>query len=318
LRFFLTTNSSPGLDLRFSHEKVEAAWNFINKLWNASRFVLINIPEDYTSKDLNQVHLSEIDAWIIHRYDESVTKITAAMENYEFALAGSLLYEFVWDDYCSWYIELSKANLNSTDEAVKQGTLNTLIYILKGILKLCHPTLPFVTEKIYSQFDEKALCISDWPKPTQIKDVQAYQSVAQVISLISELRSLKIEYQLKPSQPIRVQVNQKLDHTIEDILYKMVKAELVDHMEGDALVRPYLGGSFSLERSQLIDLEAEKSRLKKEIDRLEIEITRAEGMLKNERFIFKAPAKKVQAEKDKLLEYQRQYALVKEEFVKLQ
>lgn len=318
LRYFLTTNSSPGLDLRFSHEKVEAAWNFINKLWNASRFVLMNVPDDFVDKNLNSIKLSNIDSWIIQRYDESVAKITSAMESYEFALAGSLLYEFVWDDYCSWYIELSKSNLNNEDVTVREGTLNTLVFVLKGILKLCHPTLPFVSEKIYAQLDDTALCISPWPTPTHIKNEDTYQGVAQMISLISELRSLKAEYQLKPSQVIRIQVNQKLNKDIQDILYKMVKAEVVNALEGDTLVRPYLGGSFSIDRSELIDLEAEKQRLEKDLVRLSQEISRAEGMLKNERFTQQAPKEKVQAEKDKLLEYQRQYALVKEEFEKLQ
>jgi len=318
LRYFLTTNSSPGLDLRFSHEKVEAAWNFINKLWNASRFVLMNVPEGFVEKNLDSIKLSDIDAWIIQRYDESVIKITSAMESYEFALAGSLLYDFVWDDYCSWYIELSKSNLNSADDDIREGTLSTLVFVLKGILKLCHPSLPFVSEKIYAQFEEKALCISSWPTPTHIKNENAYQRVAQMISLISELRNVKSEYKLKPSQAIRIQVNQKIDKDIQDILYKMVKAEVLDSLSGEPLVRPYLGGSFSLDRSELIDIEAEKQRLERELVRLSTEISRAEGMLKNERFTLQAPQEKVQAEKDKLLEYQRQHALVNEEFEKLQ
>jgi len=309
----LTTNSAPGLDLRYSTEKVEAAWNFINKLWNASRFVLMNIPDDFVEEDLKTLTLSSPDRWIMERFDITLEKVTSAMEKYDFALAASFLYEFVWDDYCSWYIELSKSNLNSADEATIKASRNTLVAVLKGILKLIHPTMPFVTEKIYSCFEEKALCISSWPTPFGNHDEQALTQTGQLISIISQIRSIRTEYNVKPSIPLSIQLSFALNEVQTDTLIKMVKTNLVDQLEGETMTRPILGGTLSISLAQLVDVEAEKIRLSKEKEKLEAEISRGEGMLSNPRFINAAPADKVETEKKKLAEYKRQYDLVNEQ-----
>lgn len=317
LRFFLTTNSAPGLDLRYSTEKVEAAWNFINKLWNASRFVLMNVPEDFNETPLNECTLSSIDHWILERFDDNLEKITQAMEKFDFALAGSFLYEFVWDDYCSWYIELSKSNLNSDNPEVVKGTVNTLIAVLKGILKLCHPTMPFVSETIYASLSDEPLCLSQWPTVFGYNDQKAHHDVASLISIISEIRSIRTEYNVKPSIPLNVKLSYSLDKIYQDSLLKMVKTECVDTLEGELITRSILNGTLQIERGQLVDKEAETARLNKEKIKLEAELKRSESMLANERFISSAPAHKVEEEKSKLSEYQRQYALVLEELAKL-
>ena len=316
LRFFLTTNSAPGLDLRYSTEKMDASWNFINKLWNASRFVLMNIDETFIRQDLVPSNLSDIDLWITERFDEMLIKVTQAMEKYEFSLAGSFLYDFVWNDYCSWYIELSKVNLNSDDPKLKANTQQTLISVLRNILKVLHPSLPFVTEKIYENFEEGALCIASWPTAYDFKQVNAKKNIDELIALISDLRSLKTEFNLKPSTELSIVLeDSSFRYAIH--LEKLIKSYVVDHLDGDTMIRPYAGGSYRIERSKLIDVAAEKDRLLKELIRLEAEMKRSSSMLSNERFMASAPQIKVDEEKQKYEEYKRQYDLVKDAYEKI-
>lgn len=317
LRFFLTTNSAPGLDLRYSSEKVEAAWNFINKLWNAARFVQMNLPDDFHEDELKSLKLSAADRWIMERFDSTLDKVTSAMEKYDFALAGSFLYEFVWDDYCSWYIELSKSNLNSQDAQLVTASRNTLVAVLKGILKMTHPTIPFVTEKIFASFEKQALCISKWPGPFGLHDETALIQTGQLITIISQIRSIRTEYNVKPALPLSIELSLNLNEVQLESLTKMVKTSVTDHLVGETLTRPILGGTLSIAKTQLIDVEVEKSRLFKEKEKLEAEIARGEGMLHNQRFISAAPNAKVQEEKQKLQEYQRQYKLVNEQLLNL-
>lgn len=316
LRFFLTTNSAPGLDLRYSTEKMEASWNFINKLWNASRFVLMNIETDFVSEALEFNELSDIDLWITERFDDMLIKVTAAMEKYEFSLAGSFLYDFVWNDYCSWYIELSKVNLNSDDPRLKFHTQQTLISVLRNILKVLHPSLPFVSEKIYENFEEGALCISAWPKEYGFSQETAKKSVDELIALISDLRALKTEFNLKPSTELSILLeNQNFAYGLH--LEKLIKSKTVESLVGSTMIRTYAGGSYQIERSKLIDVIAEKERLSKEMSRLEAEMKRSTSMLNNERFMASAPMIKIDEEKQKYSEYQRQYDLVKDAYEKI-
>ena len=317
LRFFLTTNSAPGLDLRYSTEKVEASWNFINKLWNAARFVQMNLPDDFKLEDLSQLKLSAVDRWILGRTDETITKVTQAMERYDFALAGSFLYSFIWDDYCSWFIELSKSNLSSSDPETVKASRNTLVSVLQVILKLVHPTMPFASEAIYESFFDEALCVSSWPKPLGLSDDGALEETQTLISIISEIRGLRAEYNLKPSQALNVKLSMPLDEVRQDTLLKMVKTSLVETLSGDVVSRPVVGGTLDIALSDLVDLESELQRLGKEKAKLESEIARGEGMLKNPRFVEAAPPQKVAAEQAKLAEYQRQYELVCEQLNKL-
>jgi valyl-tRNA synthetase len=310
LRFFLTTNSAPGLDLRYSQEKVEAAWNYINKLWNASRFVEMNIPEGFIQEDLKHLKLSASDRWILERFDATLEKVTAANEKYDFALAGSFLYEFVWDDYCSWYIELSKSNLNSSDPEIVKASRNTLRSVLIGILKLNHPTMPFVTEKIYSSFAEGALCVASWPVAYGLHDSEALNQMGQLISIISQIRLIRTEYNVKPALPLDIECSINLNEVQKESLLKMVKTTIVEKLSGELMTRSILNGTLSISLTQLVDVEAEKIRLSKEKEKLTLEITRGEGMLSNPRFTSAAPEAKVEEEKKKLEEYKRQFELV--------
>lgn len=320
LRFFLTTNSTPGQDMRYIPEKVEAAGNFINKIWNASRFVFMNLPEGMKVEDVDLTHLSLADAWIINRLNETITHVTENMEKYEFALVGNELYSFVWDDFCSWYVEMSKTALNGTDEVAKRAAQSTLYVCLKAIVGLLQPFMPFVTEEIYDLLPgaKESINLESWP--TMIENVTACDltAMARAISAIQKIREVKIVNDLKPSTLIHIALKDldgntiKADEAMSAIIMKLAKAEWQDTLEGDLTVEAIQGGSLYIPSSELSNPEEEIKKLEAEIERLKSEIARSIGILSNQGFIAKAPAAKIENEKQKLEAYQKQYAVIEE------
>ena len=320
LRFFLTTNSTPGQDMRYIPEKVEAAGNFINKIWNASRFVFMNLPEGMKVEDVNLTNLSLADLWIINRLNETITHVTENMEKYEFALVGNELYSFVWDDFCSWYVEMSKTALNGTDEVAKHAAQSTLYVCLKAIISLLQPFMPFVTEEIYDLLPgaKESINLESWP--TVIKNVTACDltAMARVISAIQKIREVKIVNDLKPSTLIHIALKDldgntiMADEAMSAIIMKLAKAQWQDTLEGDLTVEAIQGGSLYIPSSELSNPEEEIKKLEAEIERLKSEIARSTGILSNEGFIAKAPAAKIENEKQKLEAYQKQYAVIEE------
>ena len=320
LRFFLTTNSTPGQDMRYIPEKVEAAGNFINKIWNASRFVFMNLPEGMKVEDVNLTNLSLADLWIINRLNETITHVTENMEKYEFALVGNELYSFVWDDFCSWYVEMSKTALNGTDEVAKHAAQSTLYVCLKAIISLLQPFMPFVTEEIYDLLPgaKESINLESWP--TVIKNVTACDltAMARVISAIQKIREVKIVNDLKPSTLIHIALKDldgntiMADEAMSAIIMKLAKAQWQDTLEGDLTVEAIQGGSLYIPSSELSNPEEEIKKLEAEIDRLKSEIARSTGILSNQGFIAKAPAAKIENEKQKLEAYQKQYAVIEE------
>ena len=320
LRFFLTTNSTPGQDMRYIPEKIEAAGNFINKIWNASRFVFMNLPEGMKVEDVDLTHLSLADAWIINRLNETITHVTENMEKYEFALVGNELYSFVWDDFCSWYVEMSKTALNGTDEVAKRAAQSTLYVCLKAIVGLLQPFMPFVTEEIYDLLPgaKESINLESWP--TMIENVTACDltAMARAISAIQKIREVKIVNDLKPSTLIHIALKDldgntiKADEAMSAIIMKLAKAEWQDTLEGDLTVEAIQGGSLYIPSSELSNPEEEIKKLKAEIERLKSEIARSTGILSNQGFIAKAPAAKIENEKQKLEAYQKQYAVIEE------
>lgn len=320
LRFFLTTNSTPGQDMRYIPEKVEAAGNFINKIWNASRFVFMNLPEGMKVEDVDLTHLSLADSWIINRLNETITHVTENMEKYEFALVGNELYSFVWDDFCSWYVEMSKTALNGTDEVAKRAAQSTLYVCLKAIVGLLQPFMPFVTEEIYDLLPgaKESINLESWP--TMIENVTACDltAMARAISAIQKIREVKIVNDLKPSTLIHIALKDldgntiKADEAMSAIIMKLAKAEWQDTLEGDLTVEAIQGGSLYIPSSELSNPEEEIKKLEAEIERLKSEIARSTGILSNQGFIAKAPAAKIENEKQKLEAYQKQYAVIEE------
>ena len=318
LRFFLTTNSTPGQDMRYIPAKVDAAWNFINKIWNASRFVIMNLPEGFTSADIDLSGAGIADAWILNRLNDVIDHVTMNMEKYEFALVGNELYSFIWDDFCSWYVEMSKTALFSEDEAAKKAAYSTLYIMLDNIVRLLHPFMPFVTEEIYQAIPHTAesICIAPYPQP--LKDIPECDMAAmdRLISMIQKVREVKNINDLKPSKVLDVCVRDlngeavQPDERLAAILRKLAKAEWAASLEGDLAVETIRGGSLYIPSAELSDPAEEIAKLNAEKERLEGELRRSEGMLSNPGFVKKAPAQKVENEKAKLEAYRKQYQVI--------
>ena len=316
LRFFLTTNSTPGLDLRFDEKKLDSAWNFINKIWNAARFVQMQLNEDIPRFDFD--HLSEVDKWILDRFDQVLENVTGNMERYEFAIVGNELYNFVWDDFCSWYIELSKASLYSEDPNIVATTKGVLYTVLMNICKLLHPFMPFVTEEIYLSLPHTAESINleTWPTPIQI-DFSHHdrQSVSLALSIITKVREIKQEYNLKPSESLSIDVvdengaPKSLSDYYRKMIDRMCHASFETIKDEDVLTRTLDSAVLKVRMGDLVNLEEEQAKLEKEIDHLRKEIQRAEGMLNNQNFVSKAPKAKVDQERNKLEMYKEKLSL---------
>ena len=323
LRFFLTTNSTPGQDLRYIDEKVEASANFINKIWNASRFVLMQKPETMEIEDIDLTNVSMIDKWILKRFNEVLQSVTANMEKYEYALVGNELYSFIWDDFCSWYIELSKAGLQSEDETVRKAAQSTLVTVLSGIVRMLHPFMPFVTEEIYLAIPhtKESINLETWPEMVEIDmSDEEMTSIRQLITMIEAVRSLRVDYNLKPSMDIEVVIKNENNEImpcieyINAILQKMCHATWTSvESHEEMAVRPILNGTLNVPLASIINVEEEIEKLTKELKRLTQEIKRGEGMLNNPNFVNKAPEAKVNAEREKLEGYRSQYAIVEKQ-----
>ena len=318
LRFFLTTNSTPGQDMRYIPEKVEAAWNFINKIWNASRFVLMNLPEGMTEDDVDLSYLTPSETWILNKLNATIDSVTNNMEKYEFALVGNELYSFVWNDFCSWYVEMSKSALNGDDEKAKKGAQSTLYVVLNAIVRLLSPFMPFVCDEIYQTLPHQkdSICLENWPHKIDVIDSSNLKDMDRLISAISKIREVKNTNDLKPSAPIHVVLKDldgntlAVDSGLSAIMQKMCKAEWCDALDGDLTVETIYEGTLYIPSSELSDPEEEKKKLSLEKERLEKELDRSHKMLSNESFIAKAPEAKVQAEKDKLAGYEKQYQAI--------
>ncbi len=308
LRLFLSTNSTPGLDMNYSPAKMEAGWNFINKLWNASRYVLMNCDETYEYKKLEITN--EIDHWIVGRLNEIIKSATVNLDRYELAIAGNEIMDFVWNDFCSSYIEFTKSALNSDDLKIKQQTLDTLIYVLEAILKLLHPFIPFVTEEIYQSIHgkDKSIMVESWPLIYDNIDQNKVKAIDNILQIIKISRELRTENNIKPSKELNVMVEGfELDDSLKAILYRMTKLNLIDKSDEETIVRPTTFGKVSFIMSEIVDKQAELEKIDKELKRLEAEIARSNGMLNNEKFLAKAPKQKVDEEKEKLINYQNSY-----------
>lgn len=319
LRYFLTTNSAPGQDLRYIEEKVGATWNFINKIWNASRFVLMNIKDvDNTSFDIKKLNIS--DKWILKKLNDTITNVDYNYDKYDFGEAARHLYNFTWNDFCDWYIEMSKLPLYGDNEESKTTTLKVLVYVLDKILKLLHPFMPFVTEEIYQSLPhkEKSITISAWPKINEeynfTDDVMTMNIVQEIIKAVRNIRSevnapisKKIEMIIKTSETSIYKNKAYIEKfcNVSKLVINPesdIKEELASAVVTNAEILIPLKG--------LIDIDKEIERLEAELLKLENEVKRCEKMLANPNFINKAPKEKVLNEKSKLKDYQTKYDII--------
>lgn len=325
LRFFLTTNSAPGMDLRYIPEKLEASWNFINKIWNSARFVLMNIDDEMKYEDLSFENLNLCDKWILNRLNEVIREVDINMDKFEFVNVGSELYKFIWDDFCSWYIELTKVHLNSDNAKEKQASLNTLVYVLNAIVKMLHPFMPFVTEEIFQTIPhlEESICIASWPEINeQFNDETINDQFVYLIDIVKGIREIRTQYTIKNAIEIPYSINTK-DAALEALMNqclpyikKLCNAVCQGYnleTGGEVANITIKGGnSLLVELGDYIDKDAEKEKLLTQLKKLEGEIKRCQNMLSNEKFTSKAPKEKVELEKSKLSEYQSKYDAVKE------
>ena len=312
LRLFLTCNSTPGYDINFSVEKIEASWNFINKLWNATRFVLMNIDEDYKYQE--PVLTNDTDNWIIYKLNNIIDKTTMNIDRYEMAIAGNELESFIWDDFCASYIEFSKVALNSDDKDLKHKTLDTLVYVLDAIVRLLHPFVPFVTEELYQAIhgENVSICTALWPEKMDC-DENSAKHVDVLLEIIKASRELRTENNVKPSKELELQVESfDLSDSDKSILLRMTKLVVVDSIDDETIVRPISAGKISFKMSEVVNKQEELEKIAKELTRLEGEIKRSTNILSNEKFLAKAPEAKVNEEKDKLAKYQESYKILLE------
>ncbi len=324
LRYFLNTNSSPGLDLRYDETKIESSWNYLNKVWNISRYVMMNI-EGYHEVDLKHAKLNLASRWILARLNQVIKEVDYNFDKYEFGEGNKALYNFVWNDFASWYVEISKVDLQSDDAENKNITQNVLVYVLMQIIKMLHPIVPFITEEIYQSLPhkEESITISSWPTVEEaFNDEEAINSLNIVMEIISAVRNERAKASKAPSAKINIRLEAK-SQEVCDIL-NSAKPYLLKFTNPNELVITIDKANLEnqvvvvlndltiyIPTNDLVDIEEVIKKLEGELKKLEGELLRSNNMLNNPNFVNKAPEAKIQAERDKKAMYEEKYNEVK-------
>lgn len=327
LRYFLATGSSPGHDLRYSTEKVEAVWNFINKIWNAARFSIMNIVDDFKVEDVDlSGQLSLADKWILTRLNETIETVTDLSDKYEFGEVGRALYNFIWDEFCDWYIEMSKIPMNGDDEDQKQVTRSVLTYVLDQTMRMLHPFMPFVTEQIWQNLphEGETIVTAEWPRVRkEFIFEDSKETMEQLVEIIKSVRQSRQEVETPLSKAIPIFIQAKNDQVKETLIDNQNyidrfchPSELVIETSIDipekAMTSVTAAGDVVLPLEGLIDMDKEIARLEKELDKWQKELDRVNKKLANENFVNKAPEKIINEEREKQQNYQEKYDGVKE------
>ena len=330
LRLTLVTGNAPGNDMRFYWERVESSRNFANKVWNASRFIMMNLDKAEV-KDISLDKLTDADKWILSKVNTLAAEVTDNMENYDLGVAVSKIYDFIWEEFCDWYIEMVKPRLYNDEDDTKAAALWTLKTVLINSLKLLHPYMPFITEEIFCNLsDEESIMISSWPvfkEEWNFKDEE--KAVETIKEAVRGIRNTRTGMNVPPSRKAKVYVVTQ-DDAVADIFIKgkvffttLAYASDVtiqsdkSGIDDDAVAVLIPKASLYIPFAELVDIEKEIERLKSEEKRLEGELKRVNGMLGNEKFVSKAPAAKIQEEKDKLEKYTLMMQQVKERLAHL-
>ena len=330
LRLTLVTGNAPGNDMRFYWERVESSRNFANKVWNASRFIMMNLDKAEV-KDVSLDKLTDADKWILSKVNTLAAEVTDNMENYDLGVAVSKIYDFIWEEFCDWYIEMVKPRLYNDEDDTKAAALWTLKTVLINSLKLLHPYMPFITEEIFCNLsDEESIMISSWPvfkEEWNFKDEE--KAVETIKEAVRGIRNTRTGMNVPPSRKAKVYVVTQ-DDAVADIFIKgkvffttLAYASDVtiqsdkSGIDDDAVAVLIPKASLYIPFAELVDIEKEIERLKSEEKRLEGELKRVNGMLGNEKFVSKAPATKIQEEKDKLEKYTLMMQQVKERLAHL-
>ncbi len=331
LRYFLATGSSPGQDLRYTTEKVEATWNFINKIWNASRFALMNM-EGMTYEEIDLTgELSTADKWILSRLNNTIERVTTLSDKYEFGEVGRELYNFIWDDFCSWYIEMAKLPLYGEDEQAKKTTRSVLAYVLDQTMRLLHPFMPFVTEEIWQHLphEGESITIAAWP---QVRPEFAFEAEAGdmklLMDIIRSVRNIRAEVNTPMSKKVPMFIAAKDDATAgvlatnKAYIEKFCNPETLEigvdlEVPGQTMSAVVTGAEIFMPLVGLINVEEEIARLEKELEKWAKEVKLVSGKLSNEKFVSKAPEALVNAEREKLADYEEKYATVEKRLAEL-
>ncbi|MHA8110891.1 valine--tRNA ligase [Lactobacillaceae bacterium Melli_B4] len=314
LRWFLANGSTAGQDVRFSYAKIESAWNFINKIWNASRYVIMNLGDMQKPELPDSSNWNLADRWILSKLNGLVNQVTDQFDKYNFGEAGRALYSFIWDDFCDWYIEMSKETLTGDDEEAKQNTRNVLAYVLDQTLRLLQPIMPFVTEKIWLTMphEGESLVTAQYPVDhPEFNDPKSESDMDSLIDLIKAVRNIRSEANAKMSSAVDILIktdSQNLKDIFNDNKGYIDRFCHPKTLEvGSDVVAPKLAmtsvmtdAEVSIPLAELVDLKEEIKRLDKEIEQFNAEVQRAEKKLSNERFVENAPDDVVDAEREKL------------------
>ncbi len=311
LRFSLINGIAPGSDTRFSDEKLEGSRNFMNKIWNASRFVLMNV-EGKEILDIKDCKLNSADKWIISKLNKAVREVTVNMEKYEMGIALSKLYDFVWNDFCDWYIELTKPVLYGDDEVKRTSTLSVLVYVLKETLKLLHPFVPFITEEIYSNVPgvNESIMVSSFPRyNAKFNYSKAVKDIEPIMAIIKAVRFTKAKTGAAPSKKVQLFVKTDLENAIKKgsvYIEKLAGVSSITlikdktELTSKSISQVLDFGELYIPMGELVDYTQELARLKGELNTTENEIKRASGKLNNQGFLAKAPKSLVDTERAKL------------------
>ena len=332
LRYFLATGSSPGQDLRFSYEKVESVWNFANKIWNASRFALMNMNGlKFEEIDLSG-EKSVADKWILTRLNETIETVTKLADKYEFGEVGRVLYNFIWDDFCDWYIEMAKLPLYGDEEAAKKTTRSILAYVLDNTMRLLHPFMPFITEEIWQNLphEGESITTAAWPTVNEaLSDPEASEEMKLLVEIIRSVRNIRAEVNTPLSKKIKLHLKAKDEKVLaalernEAYITRFcnpdeLKMGLDLEAPDKAMTAVVSGVELFLPLEGLINFEEEMARLKKELEKWNKEVERVQKKLSNEGFLKKAPEKIIAEERAKEKDYLEKRSVVEARIKELQ
>lgn len=327
LRFMLITGNTPGHDQRYQTERVEAARNFANKLWNASRFVLMGVSDASDSID-ETTSLTLADRWILARVNRVIGSVEVAMDKYDLGYAGDILYDFIWNEYCDWYIEMAKGRLYGQDIQAKEAVERVLMYVLKRILIMLHPFMPFITEEIWSNISTELLITTEWlSADKRWEDQTAIDEMEIVMAAIKSIRNARAEMNIPPSKKARLFVKTTANPEIFSLqgayfsgLASVSDLQIIDAdtvLPEDVIVAVSSMTELYIPADDLIDYHKEMERLNREKSKLEIEIGRIASKLANEGFLAKAPEQLVASEKEKQGKFADMLAVVEERLVQV-
>src|SRR5574344_53402 len=321
LRYFLATSSAPGQDMLYNEEKLNACQNYLNKIWNSARYLLMNIPEGFDPKTVDTKKLNTIDKYILSKLEKTIQKVTKSMDKYEYGIASSVLYNFVYDDFCSFYIEMTKVSLND-DKYYKDGVYFTLLKVLKAVLMMIYPFSPFITEEIYLNLPEhkESIMLEDYPiYEKQFVNKQAEEMGGLLSKIIETIRTYKVNSKLAPNAKIDLKIKTELDiSNLVDYISRFTFANSLEIVKNDV----NNSTSFVLPKLNLyvvdnINKDELKLTLEKDLATMDAEITRSEGLLSNQNFLSKAPKAKLDLEKEKYEKYKAQKAEILEKLKNL-